>query len=75
MWGKEGYPLEHQMLDQERETAEETSDGLGRAPQQKRKRPGKTWVMALCLLVAIFGGLCWKVYQLSLIHISEPTRH
>lgn len=67
MWGKEGYPLEHQMLDQERETAEETSDGLRRAPQrtsQKQKRPGKKWAMALCVAVAIFGGLCLKVYQL-----------
>ena len=59
--------MEHQMLDQERETAEETSDGLGRAPQrtsQKQKRPGKKWALALCVAVAIFGGLCLKVYQL-----------
>ena len=59
--------MEHQMLDQERETAEETSEQLRRAPQrtsQKQKRPGKKWALALCVAVAIFGGLCLKVYQL-----------
>lgn len=58
--------MENQMLDQERETAEETSDGLGRPPQPTQKKPTwkKTWALALCVVVAIVGGLCLKVYQL-----------
>ena len=59
--------MENQIKDQKRETAEETSEQLGRSLQptpQKRKWPGKKWAVALCVILAIVGGLGLKVYQL-----------